>query len=159
MRPSPGSRCAALKRGFTLVELLVVIAIIGVLVALLLPAVQSARESSRRAMCTNNLKQIGLANQAFYDANGRFPPGQLGPFPVADQATYQAQINNHQSIGALAFLLPYFEQNAINSLIATDMSIDAVKPWWGSSGSSTTAARNRLKMLTCPSTMLYGPQP
>src|SRR5206468_8300949 len=79
MRSYSGSRCAALHRGFTLDELLVVIAIIGVLVALLLPAVQSARESSRRTMCVNNLKQVGIANQIFNDVNNRFPPGNLGP--------------------------------------------------------------------------------
>src|SRR5437899_3833187 len=89
-------------RGFTLVELLVVIAIIGVLVALLLPAVQSARESSRRTACTNNLKQIGLANHVFNDVNNRFPPGHLGLFPHTDSATTNSQCTNNQLVAPLA---------------------------------------------------------
>ena len=69
----------ACRNGFTLTELLVVIAIIGVLVALLLPAVQSAREASRRASCSNNLKQLALAAMNYEGQNQYFPPGWIAP--------------------------------------------------------------------------------
>ena len=83
------------KSGFTLVELLVVIAIIGILIALLLPAVQAAREAARRTQCANNLKQIGLAVHTFHDANGGVPPAYLSG---TGHATW------------LVLIMPYLEQ-------------------------------------------------
>ena len=76
----PGARC--LLQGFTLVELLVVIAIIGILVALLLPAIQAAREAARRTQCINNLKQLGTACQLHVDTHGFFPSGGWGDWWV-----------------------------------------------------------------------------
>ena len=85
---------AAPKGGFTLVELLVVIAIIGVLIALLLPAVQQARESARRTQCVNNLKQVGLAVHNFHDTFGELPPSRI----------------QYEYLGWSAVLLPFMEQ-------------------------------------------------
>jgi prepilin-type N-terminal cleavage/methylation domain-containing protein/prepilin-type processing-associated H-X9-DG protein len=91
------------RTAFTLVELLVVIAIIGILIALLLPAVQTAREAARRSQCTNNLKQMGLALQAYHAAHGRFPP-------AASWDKNPSLTLGVNAISAFANLLPYYEQ-------------------------------------------------
>jgi len=102
------------QRGFTLIELLVVIAIIGVLIALLLPAVQAAREAARRSQCVNNLKQIGLAIHNYHQANDSLPPA--GEVYSNEYAVY-GWTPGPQNFSMNVRLLPFLEQtNAFNSV-------------------------------------------
>jgi prepilin-type N-terminal cleavage/methylation domain-containing protein/prepilin-type processing-associated H-X9-DG protein len=97
-------------RGFTLIELLVVIAIIGILVALLLPAVQQAREAARQSQCKNNLKQIGIGMHNYHDAFGQFPPAYTWVPGSLLGGTGTTDLNIH---GYTEFLLPFIDQEAL----------------------------------------------
>ncbi len=120
------------RRGFTLIELLVVIAIIGVLIALLLPAVQAAREAARRSSCTNNLKQIGLALHGYHDLHGRLPMGYTHTTGYA-----------RGGFGWGAMILPGLEQRALFD--ATNFGV----PLWHAANSTT--ATTALTSYLCPS--------
>jgi prepilin-type N-terminal cleavage/methylation domain-containing protein/prepilin-type processing-associated H-X9-DG protein len=126
-------------RGFTLVELLVVIAIIGILIALLLPAVQAAREAARRSQCTNNMRQIGLALHNYHDTFKSFPSGWIHPIPT-----------RHDAWGWGALILQFAEQGPLHDVLevgigfppSSDDNPDPIK---------LPAAQTFLSMYRCPS--------
>ncbi|MFO0906442.1 MAG: DUF1559 domain-containing protein [Pirellulales bacterium] len=125
-RPRP---VRPLSAGFTLVELLVVIAIIGILVSLLLPAVQAAREAARRMSCTNNLRQIALATQNYHDVYNYLPPASTSPANTGSSA--------------FAAILPFMEQNNLYQLY--DFSRGNSDPV------NTAVVSQRIPAFLCPS--------
>ena len=130
--------CCDRRRAFTLIELLVVIAIIGVLVALLLPAVQAAREAARRMSCSNKLRQIGLAVHQHHDAYGMFPPGWVqSPFTVPQGQILQG---GH---GTFPFLLPFIEQEALARTYCWEKRAQGPE--------NQPVAKTQLAIFQCPS--------
>ncbi len=153
------------RRAFTLIELLVVIAIIGVLIALLLPAVQSAREAARRAQCTNNLKQIGIALHNYHSGLNSFPVGFL--YPSRGAAPGIPALHYRWSV--LAQLTPYLEQTNVHNALNFDFPIaSGSTPIYGVGvftifPANLTGMRARVETFICPSdggdqpSPLYGP--
>lgn len=143
------------SRAFTLVEILVVLAVIGILVALLLPAVQAAREAGRRTECCSRIKQLGLAAQQFHSTYERFPPGCLGPIPQAPTPPWDGQWS-----GSLCFLLPYLEVESLHDSLDTErenygnvslFDIDRLgDPYWKRTD-SWKGAQTKLSAFLCPS--------
>jgi prepilin-type N-terminal cleavage/methylation domain-containing protein len=130
------------RRAFTLIELLVVIAIVGVLVALLLPAVQAVREAARRVQCANNLKQIGLALHVYHEAIGTFPPGYLSK-PGLDGG------NDGPGWGWASMILPGLEQAPVFDAVNFGLAIE--------SPSNQTARRTTIDVFACPSDASFQP--
>jgi prepilin-type N-terminal cleavage/methylation domain-containing protein len=125
------------RRAFTLIELLVVIAIIAVLVSLLLPAVQQAREAARRTQCKNNLIQIGLALLNYEMAHERLPPGSVDPNrPIRNEA-------KGYHVGWIVQMLPYLDQG--NTFQHFDFSVGVYDP------ANKAAGNVRISSLVCPS--------
>ncbi|MDR2757085.1 MAG: DUF1559 domain-containing protein [Planctomycetaceae bacterium] len=120
-----------MKTAFTLVELLVVIAIIGVLIALILPAVQAAREAARRMSCTNNLKQFGIAVHNYHDTTGNLVPESLNDTSEWAEKTVSFRVR----------LLPFIEQSAIRTMIAEKNSFADIE----------FLSQQRISFFLCPS--------
>jgi prepilin-type N-terminal cleavage/methylation domain-containing protein len=149
-----------LRSAFTLVELLVVIAIIGILVALLLPAVQSAREAARRMQCTNNMKQLALAMHNHHDSRGHFPHGVYNyldstgstpdPYnnkqdrrcwlhdlmPFVEQQNLYDQFETHMKTGASALAFPGMMSIVPSTVCPSDGKSPKLKTFWGGIGTA-----------------------
>jgi prepilin-type N-terminal cleavage/methylation domain-containing protein/prepilin-type processing-associated H-X9-DG protein len=135
-------RRSATRTGFTLVELLVVIAIIGVLVALLLPAIQAAREAARRSSCSNNLKQLGLALQNYHDARKAFPYADVQS-PSAVSVTYAVTTAN-QGPNWVVAILPFIEGGNVITLYNK-------AAFWMDAGANASFRSSNLPFMICPS--------
>ncbi|QDU36699.1 Type II secretion system protein G precursor [Maioricimonas rarisocia] len=147
------------QAGFTLIELLVAIAIIGILIALLVPAVQSAREAARRMQCTNNLKQIGIALHNYHDAHNTLP---FGCGPDDDGGVSSVGSLDARRYSAHSQLLPYLDQAPVYNLIDFDVATFAPfvnagmdEPQINETGATTAingqAAATSLGVFLCPS--------
>jgi prepilin-type N-terminal cleavage/methylation domain-containing protein len=153
LQPSP-----PMRRAFTLVELLVVIAIIGVLVALLLPAIQAAREAARRTQCVNNIKQMALGAANYESAKGYFPPGRLNPDYIRAGQNKEAFGTSYSNVAAgdktgfysvHIWLLPYMEQANVYNLI--NFKIAQVKKMLNPKNPHYDAYATAQGIFICPS--------
>lgn len=144
------ARCLGARRNpraFTLVELLVVIAIVGILVALLLPAIQAAREAARASQCKNNLRQVATALQNFASARAQFPSGGQGTVPNTNSTGYDLH-------STFTLCLPYLEQTELADLMNLKFAYNDNR-----APNNQLAAKTSLPVLLCPSNALSEPDP
>jgi prepilin-type N-terminal cleavage/methylation domain-containing protein/prepilin-type processing-associated H-X9-DG protein len=141
------------RKAFTLVELLVVIAIIGILVALLLPAIQSAREAARRTQCQNNLKQLGLGLQNYHNTHNRFPSNSLWSVGSTTSCGVPITTLPKDRKGTyLVKLLPYIEETTISSRLNVDEDIhDQFEDTTGAYPQSAQLRETPIGVFRCPS--------
>src|SRR5207249_469423 len=111
------------RRGFTLIEVLVVICIVGVLAALLIPAVQAAREAARRIQCSNNMKQVALAMQSYLGSVGVFPPGYVSTI-LAPANVYVGGEDGGPGWSGHAMILPALEQSSLYNAINFNLDVE-----------------------------------
>lgn len=147
--PSSNIGERSIHRGFTLIELLVCIAVIGILIGLLLPAVQAAREAARRAQCTNNLRQIGLALHTYEGVHACLPPGRMLTYDPRFAGTNPPCTSPSVDKGLLVFLLPALEHQALYNAINQDLSIFGPE--------NTTVHSVAIGGFACPSDPDAGP--
>ncbi len=148
------------RRGFTLIELLVVLAIIGVLIALLLPAVQSARQAAMRIKCVNNLKQIGLGLHNYHSATNSFPVGFLYPTGSVPSTTSAQQYR----WSAFAQMASYLDQPNLYNALNFDFPLayrpaTSGSPFWPFYPQNATATSLTVSLFLCPSDGAPAPSP